>query len=163
MEEKCKNKRIVSRIPILPSMPVKKRVAAYARVSMVKEAMLHSLAAQVGYYSDLIRKNSEWEYAGVYADEGLTGTKENRPQFQRLLVDCRAGKINMVLVKSISRFARNTVTLLETVRELKALGIDVYFEEQHIHTISGDGELMLTILASFAQEESRSVCRAFRC
>ena len=157
MEEKCKNKRIVSRMPVLPSMPVKKRVAAYARVSMDKEAMLHSLAAQVGYYSDLIRKNSEWEYAGVYADEGLTGTKENRPQFQRLLTDCRAGRIDMVLVKSISRFARNTVTLLETVRELKALGIDVYFEEQHIHTISGDGELMLTILASFAQEESRSV------
>jgi len=157
MEEKRKNNRIVSRMPVLPSMPVKKRVAAYARVSMEKEAMLHSLAAQVGYYSDLIRKNSEWEYAGVYADEGLTGTKENRPQFQRLLVDCRAGKIDMVLVKSISRFARNTVTLLETVRELKALGIDVYFEEQHIHTISGDGELMLTILASFAQEESRSV------
>ena len=157
MEAKCKNKRIVSRMPVLPSMPVKKRVAAYARVSMEKEAMLHSLAAQVGYYSDLIRKNSEWEYAGVYADEGLTGTKENRPQFQRLLVDCRAGKIDMVLVKSISRFARNTVTLLKTVREIKALGIDVYFEEQHIHTISGDGELMLTILASFAQEESRSV------
>jgi len=157
MEEKRKNNRIVSRMPVLPSMLAKKRVAAYARVSMEKEAMLHSLAAQVGYYSDLIRKNSEWEYAGVYADEGLTGTKENRPQFQRLLVDCRAGKIDMVLVKSISRFARNTVTLLETVRELKALGIDVCFEEQHIHTISGDGELMLTILASFAQEESRSV------
>ena len=157
MEEKCKNKRIVSRMPVLPSMPVKKRVAAYARVSMEKEAMLHSLAAQVAYYSDLIRKNSEWAYAGVYVDEGLTGTKENRPQFQRLLSDCRAGKVDMILVKSISRFARNTVTLLETVRELKALGIDIYFEEQHIHTISGDGELMLTILASFAQEESRSV------
>ena len=157
MEEKCKNKRIVSRMPVLPSVSVKKRVAAYARVSLDKEDMLHSLAAQVGYYSDLIRKNSEWEYAGVYADEGLTGTKDNRPQFQQLLTDCRAGRIDMVLVKSISRFARNTVTLLETVRELKALGIDVYFEEQHIHTISGDGELMLTILASFAQEESRSV------
>ena len=154
MEEKRKNKRIVSRMPVLPSMPAKKRVAAYARVSMEKEAMLHSLAAQVGYYSDLIRKNSEWEYAGVYPDEGLTGTKENRPQFQQLLTDCRAEKIDMVLVKSISRFARNTVTLLETVRELKKLGIDVYFEEQHIHTISGDGELMLTILASFAQEEA---------
>ena len=73
MEEKCKNKRIVSRMPVLPSMPVKKRVAAYARVSMEKEAMLHSLAVQVGYYSDLIRKNSEWEYAGVYA-EMLTTT-----------------------------------------------------------------------------------------
>ena len=157
MEEKCKNKRIVSRMLVLPSMPVKKRVAAYARVSMEKEAMLHSLAAQVGYYSDLIRRNSEWEYAGVYADEGLSGTKENRSQFQRLLSDCRAGKVDMILVKSISRFARNTVTLLNTVRELKTLGIDVCFEEQNIHTMSGDGELMLIILASFAQEESRSV------
>ena len=157
MENRRKNNRIVSRVPILPSMPVKKRVAAYARVSMEKEAMLHSLAAQVSYYSEMIQQHSEWEYAGVYADEGLTGTKENRPQFQRLLADCRAGKVDMILVKSISRFARNTVTLLETVRELKALGIDVHFEEQNIHTMSGDGELMLTILASFAQEESRSV------
>ena len=157
MEEKRKNKRIVSRMPVLPSMPVKKRVAAYARVSMDKVAMLHSLAAQVSHYSSLIQRNSEWEFAGVYADEGLTGTKETRPQFQRLLADCRAGKIDMVLVKSISRFARNTVMLLETVRELKALGVDIYFEEQHIHTLGGDGELMLTILASFAQEESRSV------
>ena len=99
MEEKSKNKRIVSRMPVLPSMPVKKRVAAYARVSLDKEAMLHSIAAQVAYYSELIQQNSEWEYAGVYADEGLTGTKENRPQFQRLLADCRAGKIDMVLVK----------------------------------------------------------------
>ena len=157
MENRRKNNRIVSCVPVLPSMPVKKRVAAYARVSMEKESMLHSLAAQVSYYSELIQRHSEWEYAGVYADEGLTGTKENRPQFQRLLADCRAGKVDMILVKSISRFARNTVTLLETVRELKALGIDVHFEEQNIHTMSGDGEVMLTILASFAQEESRSV------
>ena len=157
MENRRKNNRIISRVPVLPSMPVKKRVAAYARVSLDKEAMLHSLVAQVSYYGELIQRHREWEYAGVYADEGLTGTKENRPQFQRLLSDCREGKVDMILVKSISRFARNTVTLLETVRELKALGIDVYFEEQSIHTMSGDGELMLTILASFAQEESRSV------
>ncbi len=156
-KQKCRNSRIISRVPVLPSMPVKRRVAAYARVSLDKEAMLHSLAAQVSYYSELIRRHSEWEYAGVYADEGLTGTKGNRPQFQQLIADCRAGKVDMILVKSISRFARNTVTLLETVRELKALGIDVHFEEQNIHTMSGDGELMLTILASFAQEESRSV------
>ena len=157
MENRRKHNRIVSCVPVLPSMAVKRRVAAYARVSLDKEAMLHSLSAQISYYSDLIRRNGEWEYAGVYADEGLTGTKGNRPQFQRLLSDCRAGKIDLILVKSISRFARNTVTLLETVRELKALGLDVYFEEQNIHTMSGDGELMLTILASFAQEESRSV------
>ena len=93
----------------------------------------------------------------MYVDEALTGTKDNREGFRRLLADCRAGKIDMVLTKSISRFARNTVTLLETVRELKTLGVDVYFEEQNIHSLSGDGELMLTILASYAQEESRSV------
>jgi len=99
----------------------------------------------------------DWEYAGVYADEALTGTKDTRPAFQRLIADCKDGKIDLIITKSISRFARNTVTLLETVRELKLLGVDVYFEEQNIHSMSGDGELMLTILASYAQEESRSV------
>lgn len=84
-----------------------------------------------------------------------TGTKGDRPRFRQMLSDCRAGKIDLILTKSISRFARNTVTMLETVRELKALGIDVYFEEQNIHSMSGDGELMLTILASFAKEESK--------
>ena len=93
----------------------------------------------------------------MYADEAYTGTKGDRPRFRQMLSDCRAGKIDLILTKSISRFARNTVTMLETVRELKALGIDVYFEEQNIHSMSGDGELMLTILASFAQEESKSV------
>ena len=135
----------------------RKRVAAYARVSSGKDAMLHSLSAQVSYYSALIQKEPEWEYVGVYTDEAVTGTKSNRSEFQRMLADCHAGKIDMIITKSISRFARNTVTLLETVRELKALGVDVYFEEQNIHTMSGDGELMLTILASYAQEESRSV------
>ena len=149
--------RTVSRIAAPVCLPKLKRVAAYARVSMGKDTMLHSLAAQVSYYSDMIQRNPEWEYAGVYADEGLTGTKENRPEFQRMLKDCRDGKIDMILVKSISRFARNTVTLLETVRELKGLGISVYFEEQKIDTMSGDGELMLSILASFFQEESRNV------
>ena len=134
----------------------KKRVAAYARVSSGKDAMLHSLSAQVSYYSDYIQKHG-WEYAGVYADEALTDTKDNRENFQRLLAECRKGTVQMVITKSISRFARNTVTLLETVRELKALGVDVYFEEQNIHTMSADGELMLTILASYAQEESLSV------
>ena len=141
----------------IPSLPLRKRVAAYARVSSGKDAMLHSLSAQVSYYSEHIQSHPEWEYAGVYVDEALTGTKDDRDGFQRLLADCRAGKIDMVLTKSISRFARNTVTLLETVREMKTLGVDVYFEEQNIHSMSGDGELMLTILASYAQEESRSV------
>ena len=141
----------------IPSLPQRRRVAAYARVSSGKDAMLHSLSAQVSYYSEHIQRNPEWSYAGVYVDEALTGTKDNREGFQRLLADCRAGKIDMVLTKSISRFARNTVTLLETVRELKTLGVDVYFEEQNIHSLNDDGELLLTILASYAQEESRSV------
>jgi DNA invertase Pin-like site-specific DNA recombinase len=118
--------------------------------------MLHSLSAQVSYYSDYIQNNG-WEYAGVYADEAITGTKDKRDGFQKLLTECRNGNVNMVITKSISRFARNTVTLLETVRELEELGVDVYFEEQNIHTASADGELMLTILASYAQEESLSV------
>ena len=139
-----------------PKLERKKRVAAYARVSSGKDAMLHSLSAQVSYYSDLIQSHGEWLYVGVYADEAKTGTKESRAGFQSLIADCRDGKIDMVITKSISRFARNTVTLLQTVREFKALGVDIYFEEQNIHTMSGDGELMMTILASYAQEESRS-------
>lgn len=102
-----------------PELPRDKNVAAYCRVSSGKDAMLHSLEAQVSYYSGLIQNHSGWEYAGVYADEARTGTKDTRENFVRLLADCRAGKIDMVLTKSISRFARNTVTLLETVRELK--------------------------------------------
>jgi DNA invertase Pin-like site-specific DNA recombinase len=137
-------------------LPTQTRVAAYARVSSGKDAMLHSLSAQVSHYSDLIQSHPGWAYVGVYADESLTGTKEDRENFQRMVADCKAGKIDLVLTKSISRFARNTVTLLQTVRELKAIGVDVYFEEQNIHSMSGDGELMLTILASYAQEESLS-------
>ena len=106
------------------SIPKLKRVAAYARVSSGKDAMLHSLSAQVSYYSDLIQTHSGWEYVGVYADEALTGTRDNRENFQRLLTDCRDGKVDMVITKSISRFARNTITLLETVRELKTMGVD---------------------------------------
>ena len=146
----------VMKLPAKPELQQLKRVAAYARVSSGKDAMLHSLAAQVSYYSDLIQKHPGWRYAGVYADEAMTGTKDTREEFQRLLADCRTGRIDMIITKSVSRFARNTVTSLETVRELKAIGVDVYFEEQKIHSMSGDGELMLTILSAFAQEESRS-------
>lgn len=149
--------RQVTRVPLIAPLPRRKKVAAYARVSAEKDASLHSLASQVSYYSRLIQSRKDWEYAGVYADEGLSGTRASRPEFQRLLKDCRAGKIDMVLVKAVSRFARNTVTMLETVRELKSLGIDVYFEKENIHSMSGDGELMLTILASFAQAEAQSV------
>jgi site-specific DNA recombinase len=133
-----------------------KNVCAYARVSTGKESMLHSLSAQVSYYQNLIKRHREWRFCGVYADEALTGTKENREKFQEMLRECKNGNIDLIITKSISRFARNTVTLLETVRELKDIGVDVYFEEQNINTMSTDGELMLTILASYAQEESLS-------
>lgn len=148
--------RKITKLPRTAQLPTHLRVAAYARVSSGKDEMLHSLAAQVSYYSNLIQGKPEWEYVGVYADEAETGTKDSRPEFRRLIADCRAGRIDLVLTKSISRFARNTVTLLETVRELKDLGVGVYIEEQNLHSLSGDGELMLTILASYAQEESRS-------
>ena len=146
----------IEKIEASNTMPRLKNVAAYARVSSPKDAMQRSLSAQVSYYSGLIQSHPGWNYAGVYADEGITGTKETRDGFRRLLDDCRAGKIDMIITKSISRFARNTVTLLSTVRELKSIGVDIFFEEQNIHSTSGDGELMLTILASFAQEESLS-------
>lgn len=148
--------KIVTKIAPKPKLAQQIKVAAYARVSTGKDAMLHSLSSQVSYYSKLIQGHEGWQYVGVYADEALTGTKDTRENFQRLLSDCRDGKVNMILTKSISRFARNTVTLLETVRELKAIEVDIFFEEQNIHSMSSDGELMLTILASYAQEESLS-------
>ena len=150
-------KRIVERVKFPEKIPTRLKVAAYARVSSGKDAMLHSLANQVDYYSSKIRKNRAFEYVRVYADEAKTGTKDNRPEFQRLLTDCRAGKIDHILTKSVSRFARNTVTLLETVRELSSLGVSVCFEEQNIDTRTADGELLLSILASFAEAESKSV------
>lgn len=140
-----------------PKTIMRKKVAAYARVSSGKDAMLNSLSAQVSYYSELIQKNPKWEYAGVYADEAITGTKMERGQFQKLLEECRHKRVDMIITKSISRFARNTLALLEVVRELKEINVDVYFEKENIHSISGDGELMLSILVSFAQAESLSV------
>lgn len=149
----------ISRIEPETPPPVKrKRVAAYARVSKETERLMHSISAQVSYYSSLIQSNPDWEYAGVYADSGISGTGiKERDEFQRLIKDCEAGKIDIILCKSISRFARNTVDLLNTVRRLKDIGVEVRFEKENIGSFSGDGELMMTILASFAQEESRSV------
>ena len=151
--------RNVTRVePKAPALIPKKRVAAYARVSMESERLQHSLSAQISYYNDKIQKNPDWLFAGVYADDGISGTgTAKRDEFNRLIADCDAGFIDMVLTKSISRFARNTVDLLETVRHLKDIGVDVWFERENIHSMDGDGELMLSILASFAQEESRSI------
>ena len=149
----------ISRIePKIPALKKRQKVAAYARVSMETDRLAHSLSAQVSYYNDLIQANPEWEFAGVYADFGISGTgTAKRGEFKRLIADCEAGKINIVLTKSISRFARNTVDLLSTVRHLKEIGVEVRFEKENIHSFSGDGELMLSILASFAQEEVRSL------
>lgn len=139
-------------------LPKRKRVAAYARVSIEQERSLHSFSAQVSFYNNFIQKNPEWEFVGVYADLGISGTKtKKRDEFKRLIDDCEKGRIDIILTKSISRFARNTVDLLETVRHLKELGVEVRFEKENINSLSGDGELMLSILASFAQEESFSI------
>lgn len=149
----------ISRIePAVPALPKRKKAAAYARVSRDTQRLMNSVSAQISYYSALIQGNPEWEYAGVYADCGISGTDiSKRDEFNRMLADCEAGKIDIILCKSISRFARNTVDLLETVRRLKELGIEVRFEKEHINSLSEDGELMLSLLASFAQEESRSI------
>ena len=142
----------------MPVLPVMKRVAAYARVSAESDRTMHSLSTQVSFYNEFIQSNPEWIFAGVYADSFISGTDiDRRPEFQRMLEDCDAGKIDIILTKSISRFARNTVDLLETVRHLKEMGIEVRFEKEHINSLSEDGELMLTLLASLAQEESRSI------
>ena len=144
--------------PEVPILKKRQKVAAYARVSMKTDRLAHSLSAQVSYYSSLIQDSPEWEYVGVYADFGISGTgTAGRSEFLRLIADCEAGKVDIVLTKSISRFARNTIDLLSTVRHLKEIGVEVRFEKERIRSFSGDGELMLSILASFAQEESRSI------
>ena len=151
--------RTVNKIePQVPKLQGRKRVAAYARVSMECERLQHSLSAQVSYYSKLIQSHPEWEYAGVFADDGISGTSTiKRNDFNRLMAECEAGRIDIILTKSISRFARNTLDVLQTVRHLKELGIEVRFEKENIRSSDEKGELMLTLLASFAQEESRSI------
>ena len=134
----------------------KRRTCAYARVSTDSYKQGESLENQITYYDNLISSNPEYEYIGVFADQGITGTTDNRPEFQRMLELCREGKIDLIITKAISRFARNTTVLLQTVRELKDIGVEVRFEKENISMLSGDGELMLTVLSSFAQEESRS-------
>lgn len=133
------------------------KVAAYCRVSSGKDAMLHSLAAQVSHFKEEIRKHSDWDFVEVYTDEAITGTKEDRDNFQRMVDDAFQGKIDLILAKSVSRFARNTVTLLSTIRSLKDKGVGIFFEEEGINTLSSEGELLITVLASYAQDESRSV------
>ena len=150
--------RTIKKLEPLPQIKKQKRVAAYARVSRESEQLLHSLSAQVSYYSSFIQKNPEWIYAGVYADTGITGTSiEKRSEFKRMIADCEAGKIDIILTKSISRFSRNALDLLETVRHLKSIGVEVRFEKERINTLNNGGEVMLTVLASFAEEESKNL------
>ena len=146
----------ITEIPAKPQEEKTVRVAAYARVSSDKDAAFHSLEAQQAYYEEYIKLHSNWTLVDIYSDNGISGTIINRPEFQRMLEDCRNGKIDLVVTKSITRFARNTVILLETIRELKTLDIDVFFQKENMHSISPDGELMLTLLAMYAEEEARS-------
>ena len=136
----------------------KRRVAAYARVSTNDEEQANSYEAQVSHYTRHIQENPEWEFVSVYADKGITGTStKKREQFNDMVQDALAGKIDLIITKSVSRFARNTVDTLTTIRLLKEHGVEVYFEEQNIYSLDSKGELLLTIMSSLAQEESRSI------
>ena len=147
-------------IPALQPEAVVLRVAAYCRVSTDSEDQLNSFTAQQSYYNDYIRKHDNWQLAEIYADEGITGTSAaKRDDFQRMLSDCRKGRIDKVLVKSISRFARNTKECLESIRELKELGISVFFEEHNIDTKMVTSEMLTAVLASCAQAESESISK----
>jgi len=135
----------------------KLRVTAYCRVSTDDKEQLTSYAAQVSHYTDFIQKNDEWEFAGIYTDEAISATNtKKRLDFHRLIDDCMAGKIDYIITKSVSRFARNTLDCLNFTRQLRDKNIPVFFEKENIISTDSKGELMLTIMASIAQEESRS-------
>ena len=136
------------------------RVAAYCRVSTDSDEQATSYDAQVEHYTELIQKNPEWEFAGIYADDGISGTNtKKREDFNRMIDDCEAGNINMIITKSISRFARNTLDCLKYIRKLKEKNIPVFFEKEAINTMDAKGEVLITIMASLAQQESQSLPR----
>ena len=136
----------------------KRRVAAYARVSTDSDEQFSSYEAQVDYYTRHIQSNPDWEFVMVYTDDGVSGTNtKKRDGFNRMIEDALTGKIDLILTKSISRFARNTVDTLTAVRKLKEKGVEVYFEKENIYTLDAKGEVMITIMSSLAQEESRSI------
>ena len=147
----------IKRVKHYKKLPTKLRVCAYARVSSGKDSMLHSLSAQVSYYNDLIQSHPGWVFCGIFADEAISGTKDTREQFNQMIKAAKEGKFDMIITKAISRFARNTLSLLKAIRELKEYNVDVFFEEQNLHTISKDGELLITLMASIAQAEAKSV------
>ena len=149
--------------PYQPQSDTLEKVAAYCRVSTDSSDQLNSYHTQIGYYTNFIAQHPGWELVDIYADEGITGTSlEKRDEFKRMLADCRSGKITRILVKSVSRFARNTLELIETTRGLKDLGVVVVFEEQGIDTAQMLGEMQLTLLAMAAQEESTSISKNMR-
>jgi len=136
----------------------KRKTAGYARVSTDSEEQATSYEAQVDYYTRYINGREDWEFAGVYTDEGISATNtKKRDGFNQMIEDALAGKIDLIITKSVSRFARNTVDSLTTVRKLKEKGIEVYFEKENIYTLDTKGELLITIMSSLAQEESRSI------
>lgn len=140
------------------SANAKRRVAAYARVSTDSEEQLTSYEAQVDYYTRFIQQRVDWEYVGVYTDEGISATNtKNRDGFNQMIADALDGQIDLIVTKSVSRFARNTVDSLTTVRKLKEKGVEVWFEKENIYTLDSKGELLITIMSSLAQEESRSI------
>lgn len=135
-----------------------RRVAGYARVSTDNEDQANSYEAQVDYYQRYIKNHDGWSFAGIYTDEGVTGTStKHREGFKQMVADALAGRIDLIVTKSVSRFARNTVDSLTTVRRLKDKGIEVFFEKENIWTLDSKGELLITIMSSLAQEESRSI------
>ena len=132
--------------------------AAYCRVSTDSEEQLTSYEAQVSYYKNYIKNKPEWEFIDIYADEGISGTNtKKRAEFNRMIEDCLAGKIDMIITKSVSRFARNTLDCLQYIRMFREKEISVYFEKENINTLDAKGELLLVIMGSLAQEESRSL------
>lgn len=148
-------------IPISPLR--KKRVAAYARVSTEQDEQQNSYEAQIEYYDGYIKSKPEWEFIGIYADEGISGTGvKNRDGFNRMIEDAMNGKIDLILTKSISRFSRNTVDSLSVTRQLKGRGVEVYFEKENISSMDTQAELLFTIMSSIAQEESRSISENVR-
>ncbi len=164
-EHPSDNKRKITVIPathvanaMLPTR--QKKVAAYCRVSTEEEEQQSSYEAQCSYYTDKILSNQEWTMAGIFADEGISGTSaKKRPEFLRMIRMCRQGKIDLILTKSISRFARNTVDCLSYIRLLKGMGIGIVFEKENINTLDADTELIITFMGAFAQSESESISK----
>ena len=157
--------KIITTIPAKHQLPINvmshaalRRVAGYARVSTNEEEQQTSYAAQVEYYTSYIQANPEWEFIDVYTDEGISATStKNRDGFNQMIEDALAGKIDLIITKSVSRFARNTVDSLVTIRALKEAGVEVWFEKENIQTFDSKGELLITIMSSLAQEEARSI------